>query len=128
MGPVFIMGPIYLKGVIMAAKNFIQPIAAVHEDVAALTTVFQLLATVPESVSILRLVNNSNSALVFGYNALVTHEMLRPDSDVTLYFQTVRQPGSETSLLRTNTDIYVALETEVEDPEGTVYVIGYYQE
>jgi hypothetical protein len=106
------------------SKNFVLAQTAAVINTAALTGGYDSLGLILHPSCIVRFINASNTLIVVSYDGAHVHDIVRPDSDVSIYSQANSQPGGYEALFRQGTNVYVVGAAGV----GNFYMACYYQE
>ena len=107
----------------MAIKNTVRAIPVTAFDSAALTTPFQVFETLPESVFLIRLINQSSVAIFISYDGTNINDVVPATSVAELNFITSSLPSNASALMARNTTLYVSGTAGT----GFIYVAAYYQ-
>lgn len=99
-------------------------------DVVAITANFQLLSGasgIPESIFLIRIVNNSNIPVIISYDGVNNHDVIRAASELQIPFQSNNSPNGYIAHLAKFTKVYIK-EVTAAVGAGSVYLCGYYQD
>lgn len=108
----------------MAITNTIAAIERADFNTNTLTGGFDVAYLgLPQAISILRIVNDSNRDIAISYDGSHAHDFVAANSVVQLPFQSNNRPASKISQLPKGTNIYVK---GAAGGTGYVYIAGYY--
>jgi len=109
-------------------SNRLYPISLSIFDTGTLTNAYQLVTTVPftEPCNLIRLVSNSDVAVMISYDGVTDHDVIRKDTTVTINAQLNKRPTCPHTKFTRGTNVYVK---QILGPgkRGFLRVIGYYQ-
>jgi hypothetical protein len=108
-------------------KNTIVGIEAIIYDAALLTDAYQLIATLPHSVSILRIINASTDTILISHDGDNPYDCIVAEDTLEIQGQTNSQPQAMVANFAAGTNIYAALLTGDSGDTGSIIVAGYYQ-
>jgi hypothetical protein len=108
-------------------KNTIVAIEATVYPAPDLTENYQLIATLPHSVSILRIVNASDESIYISYDSTNPYDCIITEDTLQIPAQTNSQPQAKVANFSAGTKIYAALVTGDSGATGVIVVTGYYQ-
>lgn len=109
----------------MAAKNVLTPIILTGLDASLIivpTYTVINFGGFPAPLSLLRIINASNTNVLISFDGQFDHDFIIAGQTLEIYAQALRQPSSEVSKLRANTEVYVRGAAGI----GHIYVAGYY--
>jgi hypothetical protein len=108
-------------------KNTMVATQATIFDATLLADVYQIIATLPHSVSILRIVNASTDSILISYDGDNPYDCITAQGSLQIQAQTNSQPQASVANFPAGTKIYAALLTGDSGDTGAVVVTGYYQ-
>jgi len=108
-------------------KNTMVAIEATLYDAAILTAPYQLIATLPHSVSILRIINDSDHTILISYDGDNPYDCVITEETLQIPAQANSQPQASVANFPAGTKIWAAVLDDAEAPIGTIVVTGYYQ-
>ncbi len=107
----------------MGIRNRISAIPRTQFDAANLVGGYLALGDpLPEAVSIIRIVNQSDADVGISYDGATAHDFVLADTVLQIEFQANSQPNSNKALLARGTSVYVNGVAGT----GTIYLIGYF--
>jgi hypothetical protein len=108
-------------------KNTIVAIEATVYDATTLTDAYQLIATLPHSVSILRIINASDESIYISYDGTNPYDCVITETTAQIQAQTNSQPQASVANFPAGTKVYASLVTGDSGATGVIVVAGYYQ-
>ena len=106
------------------SKNFILPIPLSTFNSTGLSGTYQLIATLPAPVLILRIVNNSGVAVTVSYDGTNDHDVIQTLATLQLDIQANAGATNFSAWLRQGTQIWIKGPSA---STGLIYVAGYTQ-
>ena len=105
----------------MGASNRVHALVLDSVNAAALGA-YQPLITLTESIFLLRIVNDSNTAVFISYDGVNDHDYIAPNGSLQIDFQTNAAPNNWVALMPKNRIVYVRGVAGV----GLIAASGYY--
>ena len=108
------------------AQNFIRACVLKTIDASTFTGAFKAINPLgfEGACAIMRIINDSNVALIISYDGVNEHDYIRAASELQITFQDANLPNGDTALVKKRTIVYAKSGVGV----GYVSVAGYYQE
>ncbi len=104
------------------AQNNIKAIELLSIDSASFDGSYMLVGKLSNSLSIMRIINNSDSDILVSYDGENDHDVVQTMTTMQISFQQNNKPNGNVANLAANTPIYVLGTTG----QGEVYIAGYY--